>query len=137
MDHGPCSMFHLTTRATILHHAIIRTMFGLSGRQWLILLVFVGLLFAASQYIPAYFSAFQLNDYVRQEVKYAGTSRKTADVLRTEILEKASELGIPLKKDDIRISRRGLSFTLELEYRWPIDMKIYRHELLFHTAQSG
>src|SRR5262249_48621247 len=116
---------------------IIRRMFGLTGRQWLILLVFFALLFAASQYVPVYFAAFQLNDYVRQEVKYAGTSKKTADALRTEIFEKASELGGPLKKEDIRITRRGLSFTLDIQYRWPIDMKIYQHELFFHTSQSG
>jgi len=112
-------------------------MFGLSGRQVFFLLVLVALLFAASQYIPAYFSAFQFNDFVRQEVKYASSSRKTADALRTDILEKASELGIPITKKDIRITSRGPSFTLEVDYQWPIDMKLYRHELLFHTSESG
>ena len=111
-------------------------MFGLNGRQILILLMLVGLLFAGSQYVPAYFAAFQFNDYVRQEVKYAASSKKTADKLRTEIFEKAGELGIPIKKDDIRITKRGPSFTLEVSYRWPIDMKVYRHELSFHTSQS-
>jgi hypothetical protein len=112
-------------------------MFGLSGRQIFILLVLAAVLFAATQYIPAYFTAFQFNDFVRQEVKYAATSKKSADTLRTEIFEKASDLGIPLKKNDIRITRKGPSFTLEVDYRWPIDMKVYRHELSFHTAQSG
>jgi hypothetical protein len=112
-------------------------MFGLSGRQILILLILAGLIFAASRYVPAYFAAFQFNDFVRQEVKYAGPSRKTVDALRTNILGKANELGIPLRKTDIRITKRGPSFTLELEYRWPIDMKVYRHVLVFHTTESG
>ena len=42
-------------------------MFGLSGRQIFLLLLLVALLFAGTQYVPAYFSAFQLNDFVRQE----------------------------------------------------------------------
>ena len=112
-------------------------MFGLTGRQIFILLIVAALIFTATQYIPAYVTAFQFNDYVRQEVKYAGTSRKTSDVLRTEIFQKASELGIPLTQKDIRITKQGPSFTLQVDYRWPIDMKVYRHELLFHTSESG
>ena len=112
-------------------------MFGLSGRQILILLILVALLFAASRYVPAYVAAFQFNDYVRQEVKYAASARKTAESLRTEIFDKAGELGIPIKKNDIRITKKGPSFTLEVDYRWPIDMKVYRHQLTFHTSESG
>jgi hypothetical protein len=112
-------------------------MFGLSGRQIFILLIVVGVLFGGSQYVPAYFAAFQFNDYVRQEVKYAAASRKTADTLRANILQKADELGIPLKKDNIRITRRGPSFTLEVEYHWPVNMRIYQHELVFHASESG
>jgi hypothetical protein len=112
-------------------------MFGLSGRQLLILLSIIVLLFAAAQYIPAYFAAFQFNDYIRQQVKYAASARKPTDTLREEVLRKATDLGIPLTKKDIRITRRGPSFTLEVDYRWHIDMKAYQHELVFHTSQTG
>ena len=112
-------------------------MFGLNGRQIIILLIFVALMFAGSQYVPAYFTAFQFNDFIRQEVKYASSARKNADVIRTDIVQKATELGIPLTKRDIKITRRGPSFTLELEYRWLIDLKVYQHELVFHPSESG
>ena len=112
-------------------------MFGLKGRQIVILLIFVALLFAGSQYVPAYFASFQFKDYIRQQVKFAGTSRKTADTLRAEILAKAKELGIPLTKNDIRITRRGLSFNLEVQYSWHIDLKVYEHDLFFTTSENG
>jgi hypothetical protein len=112
-------------------------MFGLSRRQLFLLLIFVALLFAATRYVPAYFAAFQFNDFVRQEVKYAASTRKTAENLRANILQKATELGIPITKNNIRITKRGPSFTLEVEYHWPIDMKVYKHELAFHTSESG
>jgi hypothetical protein len=112
-------------------------MFGLSGRQLFLLLIFVALLFAGTRYVPAYFAAFQFNDFIRQEVKYAASSRKTAEVLRGNILQKATDLGIPLKKNDIRITKRGPSFMLEVEYHWPIDLKVYKHELIFHTSEFG
>jgi len=112
-------------------------MFGLNGRQIFILLSLVAILFAGSQYVPAYFAAFQFNDYVRQEVKYAVTNRKTAEILRTDIAQKAVDLGIPIKGKDVRITRRGPSFTLEVDYHWPIDLRVYRHELAFHVSESG
>jgi hypothetical protein len=112
-------------------------MFGLSGRQLLILLIMAALVFAAVQYVPPYYAAFQFNDSVRQEVKFAAASRKTVDVLRADILSKAKEFGIDLTQNNIRVTKRGPSFTLELDYRWPVDLKVYRHDLLFHISQSG
>jgi hypothetical protein len=131
-------MFHVPAeKSTIPRHVIIRTMFGRRSRHILIVLIIVAVAFTGAQYIPAYFAAFQFNDFVRQEVKYAGTSRKTADALRADILEKANELGIPLTKKDVRITKRGASSTVDIDYRWPIDMKLYQHELIFHTSQVG
>ena len=112
-------------------------MFGLNGRQIFILLVLVAILFAGAEYVPAYFAAFEFNDYIRQEVKYAVTNRKTPEMLRTNIVQKANELGIPVQPRDIRITKRGPAFTLELEYRWPINMRLYRHDLIFHSSETG
>lgn len=112
-------------------------MFGLNGRRFLILLILAVIVFAALQYVPPYFASFQFKDYVRQEVKYAAATRKTFDTLRNEILLKANELGIPLTKKDIRFTRSGPTFTLEIEYHWPINMRAYRHELVFRTSESG
>ena len=112
-------------------------MFGLNSRQIFLLLMLVVLLFAAYQYVPPYFTAFEFNDFIWQEVKFAATSRKTTEKLRTDIVEKAKEMGVPVAARDIRITRRGPSFTLELEYRFPIDLKIYHHELVFHASETG
>jgi hypothetical protein len=112
-------------------------MFGLSGRQIFFLLLFVFLLFAGTQYVPGYFAAFQFNDFIRQEVKFAVTSRKTTENVRTDIVQKAKELGIAIQPKDIKITRRGPSFTLDLEYRWPVNMRVYKQDLVFHASESG
>jgi hypothetical protein len=112
-------------------------MFGLSGRQIFILLVLVAVLYGATQYGPGYFAAFQFNDYIHQEVTFAVTNRKSPEMLRSEIVQKAEDLGIKVVPKDIRITRRGPAFTLELEYHWPIDLKVYKHQLVFHSLESG
>jgi hypothetical protein len=112
-------------------------MFGLNGRQMGFLLVFIAALFAATQYGPAYFAAFQFNDFIRQEVKFAVTAKKTIDEVRGDILGSAMEFGITLDKRDIRITKRGPSFTVEFDYKWPINMRVYQHDLVFHVSESG
>jgi hypothetical protein len=112
-------------------------MFGLRGRQIVIVLVVVGLLYTGIQYVPPYFAAFQLNDYIRQEVKFAFSSRKTLESLRTDVLRKAQELEIPIMPGDVRIMRHGPTFRLELDYRLPVDMRIYQQELTFHVSETG
>src|SRR3989442_15730565 len=99
-------------------------MFGLSGRQIFILLVLVAILFAGSQYVPAYFAAFQFNDYIRQEVKYSVTNRKTPEMLRTNIVQKANEFGIMVQPRDLHIIRRGPAFPLELQYHCTYTMRL-------------
>ena len=112
-------------------------MFGLNGRQIFILLVLIALLFAGTQYVPAYFAAFQFDDFIRQEVKFAVTNRKTPEKIRVNILEKANELGIPLTAKDVHITKRGPAFTVDVEYHLPINLKVYKHELVFHPQESG
>lgn len=112
-------------------------MFGLRLRHVGMLLVLAGLVCGAGQYVLAYISAFQFDDFVRQEVKYAASARKPPDQLRSEIIDKAEELGFHVQPRDIQVARRGLSFSLNLEYRWPIDLKVYKHDLVFSTAASG
>lgn len=101
------------------------------------LLAFIALLFAATQYGPAYYAAFQFNDFIRQEIKFAVTSKKTIDAVRADLLAEAMGLGIPLDKRDIQITKRGPSFTVEFDYRWPINMRVYKHDLVFHVSESG
>jgi hypothetical protein len=93
--------------------------------------------FAATQYIPPYYDAFQFNDFIRQEVKFAVSSRKSTDDIRNSVVQKAKELNIPITQRDIKITRRGPAFTLDLEYHFPIDLRVYQHDLVFHANESG
>src|ERR1700741_4120398 len=106
-------------------------MFGLNGRQIFILLVLIAVLFAGTQYVPPYFDAFQFNDFIRQEVKFAVSARRSTEDIRNSVVQKAKELNIPITPRDIKITRRGPAFTLDLEYRFPIDLRVYKHDLVF------
>ena len=112
-------------------------MFGLNSRQLFLILLLVCALFASAQYIPVYFRALQFNDFVHGEARFAASSRKSTEALRITIAEKAKELQIPVGPQDIKITRRGPAFQLELDYSFPVDMRVYQHEIKFHISEAG
>jgi hypothetical protein len=112
-------------------------MFRLTARRVFMILVLVMAIFAGAQYAPAIFYSFQFNDFIRQEVKYAAAARKSTDDIGRELLDKAKEMHIPITARDIHVTRRGPAFTLDLDYSWPIDLRVYQHELKFHVSETG
>ena len=112
-------------------------MFGLSGRQIFLLLVLIFALYAGSQYVPAYFHAFQFNDFIKQEVKFALSAKRTPDDVRDHIVEQAKELEIPVDRRDVKIAKRGPAFTVEFDYNIPIDLRVYKRDLTFHVSETG
>jgi hypothetical protein len=70
-------------------------------------------------------------------VKYAAATQKDVEAVRKEILRLAEEDGVPITKDNIRITKRGPSFTVDVDYTWPIDLRVYQHELVFHISEHG
>jgi hypothetical protein len=112
-------------------------MFGLNAKQILLLLLLIVGLFAASQIVPIYFNAFQFSDYIKQEVRFAAASRRTPDDIRVRIVEKAKEFEFPIGPKDVRITRRGPAFNLEINYAVPLDLRLYRREIAFHIFESG
>ena len=112
-------------------------MFRLTARRLIIIVLLVSAIFAGTQYAPPLFYSLQFNDFIRQEVKYASAARKSTEVIAREILDKSKELHIPITAQDIRITRRGPAFTLDLDYSWPIDLRVYKHDLNFHVSETG
>jgi len=112
-------------------------MLGLNLRRLIYILILVAIILLARQYIPAYFSRFQFGDDVRQTVKYASAQHQDPETVKKEILRIAEEDGVPVGPENIALTRRGFSFTVDIDYTWPIDLKVYAHELPFHISESG
>src|SRR5262245_10680917 len=112
-------------------------MFGLNAKQVALLLLLVAALYAGSQIIPIYFNAFQFNDFIKQEVKFAVASRRTVDDIRARIVEKAKEFDLGIGPKDVHITRRGPSFNVEIDYSVPLNLRVYRRDVSFHISETG
>ncbi|HEX4998547.1 MAG TPA: hypothetical protein VFY29_09980 [Terriglobia bacterium] len=106
-------------------------------RQIIFLLIFAFLIVAAVQYGSVYLMALEYNDYVEQQVKYAGRARRSMDDIRGNVVSKAREFGFDIPPRDVHMTRKGVSFTLDLTYVRPVEMYLYRHNLKFNVSSSG
>lgn len=112
-------------------------MFGLTPRRVFFVAIVVAAIFLGKQYAPPLFSRFQFGDSVRQTVKYAAASQKDLETVRREIMSAASEYDIPIDAQDVKITRRGPVFSVDIDYSWPIDLRFKKYDMQFHISETG
>jgi hypothetical protein len=57
--------------------------------------------------------------------------------LRVDIMNKASELGLPVKAGQVRIRRSGGQLRIEIFYLTPVDLVLYTVDLHFRPRAGG
>ena len=116
-------------------------MFALLPRGTAYILLVAILLFAAVQYGPIYYNAWLFHDAIRQEVRFAGTSRETVAFVHESVMDLAEEYAAPVLGENVEVSvevtRDGPFFVVEVYYAVRVDMKAYQHEVVFDWRLSG
>ena len=112
-------------------------MFGLTPRRVFFVAFLVAVIFLGKQYVPPLFSRFQFGDSVRQTVKYAAAAQKDIETVRREIVSAATEYDVPINAKDVKITKRGPTFSVDIDYTWPIDLRFHKHDMQFHISETG
>lgn len=108
---------------------------GGSKLSLIITLIIVGALgFAAVKIVPVYVEAYQFQDSIEAESRFAltGYPKKSVEDIRDDIYKKAQDLDIPAKREDIRVNVTNGSVEIGTDYSVPIDLKVYQYTLQFH-----
>ncbi len=94
----------------------------------LTLLVVGALGFTAVKIVPVYVEAYQFQDSIEAESRFAltGYPKRSMDDIRDDIYKKSQELDIPVKREDIRINVTNGSVDIGTDYSVPIDLKVYQ-----------
>ncbi len=116
-------------------------MFGLLPRGTAYILLLAIVVYAGVQYGPIYYSAWQFYDAIRQEVRFAGTSRRTVSFVHESIMQLAQEHAAPVLDDDVEVSvevtRDGPFFIVEVYYLVPVDLRVFQDAVEFDWRLSG
>jgi hypothetical protein len=100
----------------------------------LTLIIVAALGFTAVKIVPVYVEAYQFQDSIEAESRFAltGYPKKSVDDIRDDVYKKALDIGIPAKREDIVVNVTNGSVEIGTDYSVPIDLKVYQYTLQFH-----
>jgi len=94
------------------------------------LLVFIAAIFVAYKLIPIKVKAAELRQEIVDEAKSAGMRKNPA--IEANILRKAEELGLPLEKQNLSISRGNNTIKIDAKYTVVVEFPGYTYVWNFH-----
>jgi hypothetical protein len=99
------------------------------------LLILVALGYFGYKFIPHYVSHFQLKDALNEIAVYraAGTGGGSdkKQTIQEEVIAKAKELGIQLKREDIKVRQEEEKVYITVKYTVPVDLPNQVYNLRF------
>ena len=113
------------------------------GTFKLILGVFVilAVIYLGSMVIPVYYSNYEFEDALKTEALLSTNSAKTEADIRETVFKKATQIGIPVTKDQIKVQRTGIQGTgtvsIEAPYTVHLDLPVYPVDLHFDASAAN
>lgn len=99
--------------------------------------VLLALLGLAAYLAPVYLRNLKLQQYVEELASRADSPSKPDDVLRAAVIEKANALDLPVKVENVQISRMHDSFKIGVRYIVRVDLPLYTVDLHFYPGAGS
>jgi len=103
----------------------------------LYLTVLLAAIFAAVKILPAYVADYQLSDKMQELARFAIVNHYSEEQIRDNVYRAMQDLGIPAKREDIKITANQAVVKISLEYSVPVDLIVYQMELHFTPSSEG
>jgi hypothetical protein len=87
--------------------------------------------------IPIYIHNQELEQFVEDVTHRAAAPTSSDDVLRSWILAKAADLGLPVVAQDVHIRRTADSVHIEVRYMVRVDLPLYTVDLHFYPGAGS
>jgi hypothetical protein len=97
-----------------------------------VLVVLAGFL-VLLRYVPVYYNTSEFNQFVKEETQRT----RQRVLLKRHILNRARIYAFPITEEDIRIAAEGAVVRVAVNYRVPVDLFVFSHEMAFHAIGSG
>ena len=99
--------------------------------------VLVVLLTVSAFLIPPYAANWRLQSYVNDLADDPATAAKPAEAVRTDVLNEAAGLGLPVHGDDVHVGITGGAVKIDVLYIVHVDIAGYTVDLHFRPAAGG
>ena len=91
----------------------------------------------AVRLLPIYFRNLELQRFVDDVSHRRDTPAASDDILRTRVLDRASQLALPVKGDNVEIQRSPDSVRIQVRYVVRVDLPMYTVDLHFYSGAGS
>ena len=81
--------------------------------------------------------AYEFRDAMRAQARFAAVGEKTPKAIRDELHRKAQELELPIKPQQIQISKRPEGTTIVTKFKVPVDLPLFLQEVESNFRERG
>jgi hypothetical protein len=93
--------------------------------------------YAAVKIVPPYAAEYQLADKIQEQARFAVVNRYTEEQIRENVFKVVQDLGIPAKREDIKIESSQQVVKIAMDYTVPIDLVAYHMDLHFTPSSEN
>ena len=95
--------------------------------------------YCAFKLVPTFFANYQLQDAMTTEARFATSTypKKTPDDIQNDVYKKIQELGLPAKKEDVKVTTDGSVITITLDYAVTFNLTVYQLTHQFHLSADS
>lgn len=101
------------------------------------LAVLACLIFVGIKTAPVLFDEFEFQDAVQSAARMGSVSVGTATDIRDGLVNKAQELNIPIKPEDIQVAKGPGTVSIEAPYSVTVDLGVYQWTFHFHPSAKN
>lgn len=91
----------------------------------------------AALFAPIYFHNLELQNFVAGVTRRVENQTKSDDVLRTWVLDKAHQLDLPVKEDNVHIVRSPEGMRIDVRYFVRVSLPGYTVDLHFYPGAGS
>jgi hypothetical protein len=108
--------------------------------RWRIVLagvILAGLAGFLALFAPIYLRNLRLQSYVSALTQNVENAKRSDDLLRTQVLDKAQELELPVAADNVHIRRSADRLNIDVRYFVRVDLPGYTVDLHFYPGAGS
>ncbi len=100
-------------------------------RALLTILIVGGGIYVGSMVLPAWYAYYRFQSDLEELAVVASYSTKSEADIQESVAARGRDYGIPLRPEQIRVSRAGNDLTISTEYTVHFDIPVYPFDLKF------
>jgi anti-sigma-K factor RskA len=98
------------------------------------LLVVAAMVAVLAALAPVYLKDYRLGQYMKS---VASASNAQDDVVKAEVLERARELDLPVRPEDLQLSHPSGKLEMQMRYAVQMDFSLYQVDVHFHHRATN